>query len=217
MEKAKDQGSSQEASEKPPPLPLGWTTVRRKRTRNNDNDTSATEVDWCCDDPNCKRPPIVDASRNATTVKGYAIICLHEINPDWFQGYFQVDGHRKPWGLLATQEAIDECLECSDGGYRQVTVKVMRYSGEKSIKLDSVQWTGGDMMQLQSSAVSMETHCLRTGKKALPYMERYFSGLVNKLREEADEPVLDILPDLAIVTGPMTLTIPTSSEGSDKE
>jgi hypothetical protein len=217
MENTRGQGSSQEASEKPSPLPLGWTTVRRKRTRDVDKDTSATEVEWCCEDPDCKRTPVVDPSINATSVEGHAIFCLHEINPDWFQGYFQVDGQRKPWGLLATQEAIDECLECSDGGYRQITLKVFRYSGEKPIKLDNVQWTGGDMMRLQSSDVSMDAHCLWTGKKAVPYVERYFSGLVNKLREEVDEPVLDILPDLAIVTGPMTLTIPTPSEGGDDE
>jgi hypothetical protein len=217
MENAKDQGSSQEASENPPPLPLGWTTVRRKRSRDDDNDTSATEVDWCCDDPNCTRPQIVETSPNATIVKGHAIFCLHEMNPDWFQGYFQVEGQRKPWGLLATQESIDECLECSDGGYRQVSLKVLRYSAEKPTKLDNVQWTGGDMMRLQSSNVSMETHCLWTGKKAVPYIERFFSSLVNKLREETDEPVLDILPDLAIVTGPMTLTIPKQSGSGDDE
>jgi hypothetical protein len=216
MDHANDQGN-EEMSEEPLPLPLGWTQVRRskKRERDDENGTSATEVDWCCDDPKCTRPPIEKAepSTNGTVVKGHAIFCLHEMNPDWFQGYIQVEGQRKPWGLLATQETIDECLECSDGGYRQVALKVFPYSTEKPLKLEHVEWTGGDMMRLHSADVSMKTHCLWTGSKAVPYIERFFKGLVSKLREEVDEPVLDSLPDLAIVTGLMTLNIPTPSGG----
>ncbi len=169
----------------PPPLPLGWTQVQRaKRPRDVDNNTNpADEIDWCCDDPNCKRSTrdtvtVAIASENSTTVRGTAIFCLPEIDPVWFQGYLQIEGQRKPWGLLATQETLDECLECKDGG---------------------------DMMRLQSAEVSMETHSLWTGTKTVPYVEKYFGSLAKKLC--GDDSLLEVLPELAIVTGPMTLSL----------
>jgi len=206
----------------PPPLPLGWTQVRRKkRTRDDNDNNAANEIDWCCDDPNCKRiePDAGEnqAPANATTIKGHAIFCLHEMNPDWFQGYLQLEGQRKPWGLLAIQETIDECLECKDGGYRQVTLKVLKFNSKEPQILEHVQWTGGDMMRLESAHVSMETHSLWTGKKAVPYVDKYFGSLVDKLRENADDCVVDIFPELAIVTGPMTLTLSPPGNGDASE
>lgn len=215
----------------PPPLPLGWTQVRRKkRTRDGDETANAAdEIDWCCDDPNCKRTLLETARKEetpptATTVQGTAIFCLHDTDPRWFQGYLQIQGQRKPWGLLAVQETLDECLECKDGGYRQVTLKVFSYKDSKNKEpraIENIQWTGGDMMRLQSPEVSMETHSLMVGKKAVPFVDKYFASLVEKLREgenndsdrddddddEADTTVLGLLPDLAILTGPMTLTL----------
>ena len=150
----------------------------------------ADEIDWCCDDPNCKRTTrdsvtVAKPPENSTTVRGTAIFCLQEINPEWFQGYLQIEGQRKPWGLLATQETLDECLECKDGGYRQITLQVFPYnknvSKEKPLKVGEIEWTGGDMMRLQSAEVSMETHSLWTGTKAVPYVEKYFGSLVKKL------------------------------------
>ena len=60
----------------------------------------------------------------------------------------------------------------------------------------------------------METDCLWTGKKAVPYVEKYFGSLVDKLRENADDSVLEVLPELAIVTGPMTLQLPVAVDES---
>jgi hypothetical protein len=200
----------------PPPLPLGWTQVQRaKRPRDVDNSTNpADEIDWCCDDPNCKRSTrdtvtVAKASENSTTVRGTAIFCIPEIDPEWFQGYLQIEGQRKPWGLLATQETLDECLECKDGGYRQITLQVFPFgnnaSKEKSLKVGGIEWTGGDMMRLQSAEVSMETHSLWTGTKTVPYVEKYFGSLAKKLC--GDDSLLEVLPELAIVTGPMTLSL----------
>lgn len=207
----------------PPPLPLGWTQVRRRpRANNDDNNNAADEIDWCCDDPNCKRTSrdsdaVKPAPENAITVKGNAVFCLPEMDPEWFQGYLQIEGQRKPWGLLAMQETLDECLECKDGGYRQITLKVLTYNNSKEpYEMEHVEWTGGDMMRLKSGdgVVSMETDCLWTGKKAVPYVEKYFGSLVDKLRENADDSVLEVLPELAIVTGPMTLQLPVAVDES---
>lgn len=219
MSKSGEEGDDEKAAPVPP-LPLGWTQVRRKkRTRNgdDDNNNAADEIDWCCDDPKCKRTTQtkVENPPNATVIKGHAIFCLNEIDPDWFQGYLQIEGQRKPWGLLAIQETIDECLECKDGGYRQITLKVFPYNSKEPHKLEHVEWTGGDMMRLESPEISMETHCLWTGKKAVPYVEKYFGSLVEKLRENAGDSVLDILPELAIVTGRMTLTLPAPKDESN--
>lgn len=211
--------------EAPPPLPLGWTQIKRKRPAAGENSNAADEIDWCCDDPNCTRtarPSVTEvetAPENAVTIKGHAIFCLHEMDPDWFQGYLQIEGQRKPLGLLAIQETLDECLECKDGGYRQVTVKVFPYNKSKEPhEFKNVEWTGGDMMRLEyPGKVSMDTHCFWTGNKAVPYVEKYFGSLMKKLCENPDDSVLDTAPDLAIVTGPMTLTLlqtPTSDESA---
>lgn len=75
----------------------------------------------------------------------------------------------KPWGLLCIQEEIDECLQCQDGGYRQISMTVNTFQkGTKTNIVDveqmkksahtlnNIVWTGGDMMRLlllsQSSA-----------------------------------------------------------------
>ena len=43
-------------------------------------------------------------------------------------------------------------------------------------------------------------------------LHKYFQGLINRLEKECSieqgESLLDWLPDVAIVTGPMSLTIP---------
>lgn len=60
--------------------------------------------------------------------------------------------------------------------------------------------------------VHMEGERLLTGKKALPMLHKYFQGLINRLEKECriekGLPVLEWLPNVAIVTGPMSLTLP---------
>ena len=198
MSESAEQADSKKIS--PLPLPLGWTQVRRKqRSRDSTEESNqADEIDWCCDDPNCMRTARnmdVDAPTDASiTVKGHAMFCLHEMDPSWFQGYLQVEGQRKPWGLLAIQETIDECLECKDGGYRQITLKAFPYNTKEPHVFENVAWTGGDMIRLQSTSISMETHSLWTGKKAVPFTERFFGSLVDKLRAILYRKPFPILP-----------------------
>ena len=215
-----------EGKSKPPLLPLGWTQVKRKRTPEAGGESSDV-VDWCCDDPSCPRPsqlPKLSLSTEfqessgdkTTTIRGHAIFCMPDIDPPWVQGYFLVDGIKKPWGLLAVNEEIDECLQCVDGGYRQVTLTVFPFSRKKVSY--TVDWTGGDMMRLEGESVSMEPDRMMTGTKALPYVHKYFMNMIQKLRDQqrndndgikqqSGDSLLDILPNIAVVMGPMTIEL----------
>mmetsp|Transcript_2856 Transcript_2856/g.4458 ORF Transcript_2856/g.4458 Transcript_2856/m.4458 type:complete len:773 (-) Transcript_2856:288-2606(-) len=192
--------------------------------------------------------------------EGQAIICLHEMDSSWFQGYFVPKSSTKPWGLLGVQEEIDECLECADGGYKQITLSVFPPSLTTSTKRNKqswkhVEWTGGDMMTLKSSfegdnirknkKVEMYTDKMFTGPKAVPYVNQYFVSIVNKLRnainkddddydddsDDSDDTslssstkntstslgVLDLIPDVAILTGPMSIVLPKSKNNDDDD
>lgn len=52
----------------------------------------------------------------------------------------------------------------------------------------------------------------KQGVRALPVLKKYFQGLINRLEKECDveegSSILDWLPNVAIVTGPMSLTLP---------
>jgi len=158
------------------------------------------------------------ANTGIAVAKGRAIFLLHEPDPGWFQGYLFFDsegggigsgswgngssGHnnkKKPWGLLAQQVTLDECLQCAEGGYRQIKLTVYPYgdgaddgSGNKNegrrqrqprkfIKND-VEWFGGDMVRLQGPEVRMRAERLATGRDAVPYVERVFEGLLRAAR-----------------------------------
>ena len=60
--------------------------------------------------------------------------------------------------------------------------------------------------------VDIFRYCNKKGKKTLPVLNKYFQGLIARLEKEFDieddSSVLDWLPNVAIVAGPMTLTIP---------
>jgi hypothetical protein len=221
---------SSEGKSKPSSLPLGWTQVKRKRTPKAGGDSSDV-VDWCCDDPSCPRPSqrpklslteSQESSSDTTrTIRGHAIFCLPDIDPTWLQGYFLVDGIKKPWGLLAVNEKLDECLQCVDGGYRRVTLTVFPFS-RKKVSWNTVDWTGGDMMRLEGESVHMEPDRMWTGTKALPYVHKYFMNIIQKLRDhqrndndagiEQSGDVLDMLPNIAVVMGLMTMELPPVTE-----
>lgn len=221
-----------------PSLPLDWTRLSRKR--------SVGEQD-CCDDPaTCRRrrrfvptrgklvaetDSLPSASQNL--VKGIALFCLHEMNPDWFQGYFfphndssclpdSLAPKTKPWGLLAVQEEVDDCLVCQDGGYRRLTLKVYRpgVDRNKAVEFKGVDWTGGDMIILGHDRLSMETEQFIGGKSSLSYIQRYFQGLVDRLRAQCEvneeQAVVEWLPDIAVVKGEMTMAI-SEKDGIDIE
>lgn len=233
---AKDKGNGTLA-----PLPVGWTQIKRRPRQKKGANQAANGIDWCCDDPACPRPSNKrrrtfsndgdkdDMLKSSSTkmakpsgegvIEGQAVICLHDVNPSWFQGYFLPNASTKPWGLLAVQEELDECLECADGGYHQVTLTVFPRSTNNQRKKQSwknVEWTGGDMMKLDAEHVAMETDRMITGSKAVPYINRYFTSIVEKMRIEegsASASVLELLPDIAILVGPMRITLSNREDG----
>jgi hypothetical protein len=158
-------------------------------------------------------------------------------NPDWFQAYFflneegQQQQHgtgRQVWGLLGIQKEIDECLQCSEGGYRVIDLKITS-KGDKnknsSMTLTTttfvdVEWTGGDMMDLKGPGVYMQADKILTSTAALPVLEQVFESLTRRVREECqrdgdycndNDEIIDMLqvfPELTIVVGRMQLEIP---------
>lgn len=150
-------------------------------------------------------------------VEGVVVICLPDINPSWFQGYLQLKGFSKPWGLLGEQQELDACLQCSDGGYRQVSLTLFPFDktnkDDPSIVLNDIDWTGGDMMQLQSEDICMKPDRMWTGSKTLPFLDKYFGDLVRQIRDRAADQgsdVLDILPNVGVVTGNIQLRLPSA-------
>ena len=158
----------------------------------------------------------------------------------------------KPWRMLGVQEEIDECLECTDGGYRRLTLTVyqdtspamssatravsdtgatkrLRKKMAKTTKFHGIEWTGGDMMDLydvDNKVDMMKAEKLLTGHQCLRPLNKYFGGLISHLRRQClendddengnndrdDFDVLEFLPNLAIVIGSMSLTVPNSDK-----
>jgi len=143
----------------------------------------------------------------ANVILGKAVLCMHEMDPEWFQGYFFVPNSSKPWGLLCKQQSIDDCLKCEEGGYRELSVKVYSYNQSKPSIISDVQWTGGDMIRLlqPNGALRFEPDQALTGNEACSFVDSLFSGLLQRLKTEGDfdesSTVLDIIPDVAIVLG----------------
>ena len=192
-----------------PDLPLHWTRIKRRR-----NDDGETRGGVCCDDATrCRIRPhrfrLIEVG-----VQGHVVFCLHELDPSWFQGYFIPQGTRQPWGLLAVQNEIEDCLACSDGGFRRLSITVYPPSSDP-ITLETVDWTGGDLIHLSHEQLEVESNRIWTGEASLHLIEKYFKGLVRRMRVEYDvdenEPILEWLPDIVIVSGTMII-IPTSMD-----
>jgi len=237
------------------------------------------ESEWCgCNSNDCRRrlhsTTTSEATANTDTavpqqedsmiVKGTAVFCLPEPDCEWFQGYLFVSssssssstastGSAIPsqYGLLARQQEIDECLQCADGGYREITLQATpfgtRISNNPSIQhssaakdssllmIDNIQWTGGDMMRLRSSTrsskvpghntttVVMDAAQVWTGRDAQARVEGIFGSLLRRLRTRSDQEdedddqaassssVQDLMPNVAVVSGPMELRIPMNA------
>lgn len=207
-------------------LPLDWTRMPK--------------TDVCAGRPR-RRPgrsslQLSKASTLSTStilLQGRAIVCLHDWNPSWVQGYFVARGSHKPWRMLGVQEEIDECLACDDGGYRRLTLTIYHdyvasnmstttSSSKKRIQIKGIEWTGGDMMNLYDTERNLEMMVadrLLTGEKCLIVVNKFFKGLVKQLRQscqvDEDVGVLEFLPNLAIVTGYMALALPKEDENDD--
>lgn len=97
--------SDTNSNKRPPPLPLGWTQVRRKKPKVDDTSSTQPENttkihnndEYECDntDCSCNRALIfhdinknIESSSYYTNKKGYAIFCKHSYDSEWFQGYF---------------------------------------------------------------------------------------------------------------------------------
>jgi hypothetical protein len=208
------------------PLPLDWTRVKRRRTNNNNNNKNKNteNEDDCCALVSMLSEDSL--SPNEELVQGLAVLCLHEQDPTWFQGYFFPSTMRnKPWGLLAVQQEIDDCMKSADGGYRSVSVTVFPFSqqGRTKVVYSPVDWTGGDMIQLRAKTLEFEPTKLVTGKQAVPHVERLFQAILQKCRdklaqeegETATASALELIPDVAVVSGPMKLVVPKPKQLDD--
>lgn len=227
------------------PLPLDWTRVKRRRPGTNG------------DDGPCDLPDVVQFDETALTeqqelVQGLGVICMHDSDSTWFQGYFfpnqkegmgtlgdiaslKQDCRQKPWGLLAVQDELDECLQCVDGGYRRISLTVCRFPSRRKERLPNVEVTGGDMMRFEGETVLYEPHKLTTGPQAVPMVEDLFSDLLQKCRgklqcyerhqeysnggdtAEVSLEVLDMMPDVTVITGPMKLVLPKPEEDDEDD
>jgi hypothetical protein len=236
-------------------VPLDWTLINHRKR--NVSDAGDSNDNNCIDSINCRctrrHLPLSSCITTSNTretsfnvintsdftqgkpssiLRGQAIFCLHDLDPYWVQGYFVPDGSTKPWGLLAIQEQIDDCLACSDGGYRRVSLTVyaptqQRYLAESTVgvsrpklrTLSNIDWVGGDMMTLyHPDHINMIAEQLLTGESALPLLHKYFGGLLKRLQpqsiitgDEREESVLEWLPNVALVKGSMMLVYPEES------
>jgi len=223
------------------PLPLGWTRVTRnnKNTTNNKNTNKTDDNEWCCNDQNCRRRRVADvdlaaevsnndSSNNDKTTKKYTVIqgtaiwCLPDPDCDWFQGYlFSISNsngaqQQQQYGLLCQNVEIDECLQCSEGGYRELTLQVTPFhrnnnnsnNSNKPIQFANIEWTGADMMRLRTmlppqetttttaaaaatsltqNAVQMDADCVWTGTDAESRIQSVFGSLLRQLRQDTED------------------------------
>jgi hypothetical protein len=152
-------------------------------------------------------------------LKGNAFFCLHSLSTKWFQGQFvptattSGSGSRKPIALLAKQrDDVDDCLQCADNGYREIDLTIFSrfcdLNGEREqVKLQKLPCTGGDMLRMthEESGLIFNSHRILTGIKAVPLVEKYFSNIIPNM--DVDQSLLDVLPEVAIVVGDMTLSL----------
>ena len=137
----------------------------------------------------------------------------------------------KPMGFLAVEqeeENQDKCKHCREGG--NVLMNMTVYRDGKEIRLDGVEWKGGDMMELTGPHVLLEAQQLVSGSKSIPYLKRYFPSLVRKMVGtnnrcgsgegshddemwvDSNKSLSNLFQDVAIVIGNMKLSVPTESE-----
>lgn len=239
------------SSKEPLPLPLGWTQIKRKKRRKTDDDAHSTDKedgDWCCEDPNCKIDINTGSKSSEKTnemcvdLEGTAVFCLHELDCKWFQGQFFVKSRNtrgkrlkqtKSFPLLAKQRNdVDDCLACRDGGYKELDITVyvksstaLNKTERKSICLEKLICTGGDMMRIQADgeqkyeyasgtsssiqkglvSLDFDADQVITGKKVETIVEKYFPSLIDTGTAES---VIEQLPDCAIVVGTQKMALP---------
>ena len=254
-----------------PALPLGWTQIQRRRRESTSTTLSQPQEmecisSMCCDDLNCRRRSVEFRNNPAVTpsdsnnndnhsdnnnktrvIAGTAVICLTDPDGDWFQGYLFVSD-RDPipsmyFGLLGIVQEIDECLQCAEGGYRELILQVTEmgpgrskpHRSGKKWEFQRIAWTGGDMMRLESlpvepknqpmmPTVSMESDRVDTGMPATQLIQELFGSLLRRLREASEDDVnvtsssvSDLMPNAAVVTGRMKLSIPQHNNNNQPQ
>lgn len=191
-------------------------------------------------------------------LEGKALFCLHSLDCSWFQGQFinarstssnsssRTKSARgssvsmKSIGLLAKQrDDLDECLQCSDGGYREIDLTLLASASEKgtdpnrnstsnsnhklqerkSIRMEKLSCTGGDMLQIktpmdETSGVAKIRSITVSFDADQIITGKRVAPLVRRyfssLVKISEGDVLDQLPDCAIVVGNMKMTLPQS-------
>ena len=177
-------------------------------------------------------------STKYVNIDGRAIFCLHDIGCEWWQGHFLrkrndetcSSSHENTChslGLLCTLREMDDCMVCSDGGYRELDTKIIRFHKMKSLSVPCMS-TGGDMLRIRSDMaldsntkladedkmIAFDAEQVLTGNDAIPYLRKFFKKLIRKISSDdaflRDDDLLDLLPDVAIVIGDMSICIENS-------
>lgn len=179
-------------------LPLDWTRLSR----------SDDCPDVLCS--GCLPNSVVD-DVSLRPIAGSAMLCLPDSENDWFQGYFVVAGSNETFKLLCIQQDnADPCLQCDD--YQLWTVTLYHPNTNDAVipkKQDfcNVISRGGDSVCWHHENIRFRADTVHTGTKSYRFVERYFGGLLERLRDNASDTVETIMPNVAIVTGDMKIWI----------
>ena len=147
-----------------------------------------------------KRKKRQDSNQQMIKLNGYGIFCLHDINTTWFQGYFIsnydsfdddifINRKVKPMGILAVEREMDDCVQCADGGYRELDITILNYSRDTETESDSLVpsfskpkkitvptiCTGGDMLRIRSM-MSRSTTMENNGPSSANTTDKCFSS-----------------------------------------
>jgi hypothetical protein len=180
--------------------------------------------------------------RSFRPIYGTAMLCLPDADNDWFQGYFFLSSSSSPsednnknnsvYKLLCIQQDdTDPCLHCDDYQLWTVTVYYPTTELQRPTKqtrtFRNVVSRGGDSIRWHHQRIRFTADAVTTGGKAHVLVETYFGGLLQHLRDipAADEDddvigaadgsiesVATLMPNVAVVTGDMTIWLPTEGE-----
>ncbi len=167
-----DKPSSSKSSS---PLPLDWTRIKRRRKRQKttatateDDNNNETDKFWfCCEDPSCNEQEInykhifgkdrksaSSSQSKMTSLKGKGLFCLHSLDCTWFQGHFIPSRmNSSSFGLLAIQrEDVDDCLQCKDGGYKEIDLTILSASKKKNVGNNAASKSSGSAKEDQRNS-----------------------------------------------------------------
>ncbi|KAL7489635.1 hypothetical protein ACHAW6_015323 [Cyclotella cf. meneghiniana] len=228
--------SSSSPPSSPSPLPLDWTKlppchIKKPRRRiGGATDGAANDI-----------PPLEKVSGRAIFFFPSSNSDIHhpddddDDDPTWFQGRFFPDvlAHSPPtlsWGMMGVQTpVVDECLRCSEGGYRGIpsgrshgdSIRGRENDGEGrggedcAVEGGGIDVDGWDMMRLSAApfvdrdgtGVDFDPTMIVEGTKAVEMAEKYFPSLVGRMREEDND---EFGEEALVVVGDMEMVVPKS-------